>query len=145
MSRRDRHSRHLAAARHFERLGDEELAGALAAHDLAAYETAADGAEKEAAAAQARLALRGAADRAAALGAFDPAVEYLRQAIAITDEPAERAGLQLEAARFASSGGVYADARSFAERAEGDYRAAGDVAGAARATAELGSIALYAG
>ena len=36
-------TRHLAAARFFESLGDDELAGALAAHYLAAYRAATDG------------------------------------------------------------------------------------------------------
>ena len=36
LAKRDRRSRHLAAARYFESLGEDELAGALAAHYLAA-------------------------------------------------------------------------------------------------------------
>src|SRR5687767_8970601 len=43
---RDRRARHLAIARHYEALGDEELAGALASHYLAAYESSAEGAER---------------------------------------------------------------------------------------------------
>ena len=39
---RDRRSRHLAAARFFESLGDDELAGALAAHYLAAFRATTD-------------------------------------------------------------------------------------------------------
>ena len=37
LAKRDRRARHLAAARYFESLGDDELAGTLAAHYLAAY------------------------------------------------------------------------------------------------------------
>ena len=37
----------LAVARHYEALGDEELAGALASHYLAAYEASAEGAEAD--------------------------------------------------------------------------------------------------
>ena len=48
LSLRDRRARHLAAARHFESLGDEELAGALAAHYVAAYRASAEGPEAEA-------------------------------------------------------------------------------------------------
>ena len=65
---RDRKSRHLAAARYFEALGSDELAGALAGHYLAAHANAPAGPEGDALAAQARIALRAAADRAAALG-----------------------------------------------------------------------------
>ena len=80
-------------ARHYEALGDDELAGALASHYLAAREASEPGAEADAVAAQARLALSGAADRAAALGGYDQAVAYLEQALAITTDPAERAPL----------------------------------------------------
>ncbi len=59
LSHRDRKVRHLAAARYFEQLGTDELAGGLAGHYLAAQQLAADPAEADALAAQARLALRG--------------------------------------------------------------------------------------
>ena len=68
LAKRDRKVRHLAAARFFETLETDELAGALAGHYLAAHGYAAEGAEADALAAQARVALRGAAERAAALG-----------------------------------------------------------------------------
>ncbi len=58
LSKRDRRTRHLAAARYFESLDDDELAGALATHYVAAYRAAPEGPEGEAAAAQARIALR---------------------------------------------------------------------------------------
>jgi class 3 adenylate cyclase/predicted ATPase len=101
--RRERRVRHLAAARYFEALGEDELAGALASHYLAAHEASADGAEADAVAIQARLALSGASDRAATLGAHDQAVAFLRQAIAITADAAERAGLYLRAASSANA------------------------------------------
>ena len=103
LARRERRVRHLAAARYFEALGEDELAGALASHDLAAHEASADGAEADAVAIQARLALSGASDRAATLGAHDQAVAFLRQAIAITADAAERAGLYLRAASSANA------------------------------------------
>jgi len=52
LAKRDRKSRHLAAARFFEGLGTDELAGALAGHYLAAHENATEGPEAEALAAQ---------------------------------------------------------------------------------------------
>ena len=60
------------------RIGDDELAGALAGHYLAAYEASTEGPEAEALAAQARIALRAAADRAVALGAPGQAVDLPR-------------------------------------------------------------------
>ena len=69
-------SRHLAAARHFETLVDQELAGRWRAHYLAAYRNATEGPEADALAAQARIALRAAGDRAVALGAQEQALGF---------------------------------------------------------------------
>ena len=93
LSKKDRKVRHLAAARHFESLATDELAGGLAGHYLAAQRLAADEAEANALAAQARIALRGAADRAAALGANEQARKFLEQALDVSTDPAERADL----------------------------------------------------
>ena len=101
LSKRDRKVRHLAAARHFENLGTDELAGGLAGHYLAAQRLAADPAEADALAAQARVALRGAAERASALGSHEQAITFLEQALEITTDPAERA--RLNAAIVASA------------------------------------------
>src|SRR3954452_5208751 len=81
LARRDRKTRHLAAARFFESLGTDELAGALASHYLAAHENAGEPAEADALARQARIALQAAADRAAELGAHDQAVGFIEQAL----------------------------------------------------------------
>ena len=93
LARKDRKTRHLAAARYFESLATDELAGGLAGHYLAAQRLAADPAEADALAAQARIALRGAAERAAALGAYEQARTFLEQALEVTTEPADRAEL----------------------------------------------------
>ena len=105
LSRRDRKARHLAAARFFEGLGSDELAGALAGHYLAAHADAAEGPEADALAGQARLALRGAAERAAALGAHDQAVMFLEQALTVTADTAEQAELLDRAGREAVAAG----------------------------------------
>jgi class 3 adenylate cyclase/predicted ATPase len=93
LSLRDRRSRHLAAARHFEAIGDDELAGALAMHYLAAHRSSTEGPETDAVAVQARLALRGAADRAIALGSPAQAVAFLDQALEITTDRLQAAEL----------------------------------------------------
>jgi class 3 adenylate cyclase/predicted ATPase len=93
LSLKDRRSRHLAAARFFESLGDDELAGALAAHYLAAFKSTTDPNEAAALGTQARLALKGAADRAEALGSIGQAIEFLVQALDISTDDAERADL----------------------------------------------------
>ncbi|MFI5225121.1 MAG: ATP-binding protein [Candidatus Limnocylindrales bacterium] len=144
LARRERRQRHLAVARFFEATGDDELAGALANHYLAAHEASAVGAEADAVAAQARLALRAAAERATTLGATDQAVSFLRQALAVTTDPADRADLELRATAAAAAAGVYDEAEAFARAAVDDFRVAGDEPAAARARAALGAVLLNA-
>ena len=136
---RDRRNRHLAIARHYESLGDDELAGALASHYLAAYEASAEGAEADAVGTQARIALRAAADRAASLGAHEQALSQLERALAITADPAERAEL-LERAAVASLTGVVGDTERYAREALSAREAVEDASGIYRATALVGQI-----
>jgi class 3 adenylate cyclase len=93
LSKRERRARHLAAARYFESLGDEEMAGAVATHFVEAYRAAPEGAEGEAVAAQARISLLATAERARELGALGQAIETLTSALDVTPEPAQRARL----------------------------------------------------
>jgi class 3 adenylate cyclase/tetratricopeptide (TPR) repeat protein len=102
LSLRDRRARHVAAARYFEGLGDDELAGALAAHYMAAYRASSEGGEADALRAQARLALRAAAGRAEQLGSQMQAVTYLRQALEVAVNDADRADM-LEQAGWAAT------------------------------------------
>ena len=143
LARRDRRARHLAVARHYEGVGEAELAGALASHYLHAHDASDPGAEADAVAAQARLALAGAADRAAGLGAYDQAVTYLEQALTITAESRERAPL-LDRAAAAAASAASRDAEKYAEAAIVAYRELGDRVAAAGATARLGKVLLDA-
>jgi len=138
LARRDRKTRHLAAARHFETLVDQELAGALATHYLAAYRNATEGLEADALAAQARIALRAAGERAVALGAQEQALGFYRDALEVTGEPLERAALLERAGLAASAAGLHEDAEHLLGESIDLLRAAGDRSGAARVTAELG-------
>ncbi|HEY6608781.1 MAG TPA: adenylate/guanylate cyclase domain-containing protein [Candidatus Limnocylindria bacterium] len=97
LAKKDRRRLHLAAARYFETLDDEGIAGALAEHYVAAYLAQPDGPEGEAVAAQARVALRGAAERARALGSFTQAVRFLERALEVTTDPTEELALQTAA------------------------------------------------
>jgi class 3 adenylate cyclase/tetratricopeptide (TPR) repeat protein len=101
LAHRDRKARHLAAARFFESLETDELAGALAGHYLSAYRNAGDGPDAAALAIQARIALKAAADRASALGANEQALRFLNMALEITTDPGDEADLA-EAAGLAS-------------------------------------------
>jgi class 3 adenylate cyclase/tetratricopeptide (TPR) repeat protein len=117
LAKRDRRARHLAAARYFESLGEEEMAGALASHYLAAHRASAGEPEAHALAVQASLALRGAAERAAALGSHEQAVAYYVEALEVTEDPADRA-------RLLESAGISAEAESQTDVAEGRLREA---------------------
>jgi len=140
LSRRDRRTRHLAAARYFEGLGDDELAGVLSTHYLAAFENSDPGPEADALRIQARLALRGAATRAIDLGAADQAQTLLATALGITDEAADRADL-LERAAYASDiEGRYDEAVRLGFEAIAAYEEAADHTGAARMSATQGGI-----
>jgi class 3 adenylate cyclase/tetratricopeptide (TPR) repeat protein len=141
LARNQRKERHLAAARWFESLGDDELAGVLAEHYAAAYRNAPSGPEADALAGQARIALRAAADRAATLGSHAQAVAFLTLALEITQEPAERAPLLERAGREATDATPEA-ARPLLEQAIDLYRSLGDLHGLARATTGL-SIVLH--
>ncbi|HET7677804.1 MAG TPA: adenylate/guanylate cyclase domain-containing protein [Candidatus Limnocylindrales bacterium] len=143
IGRRERRALHVSAARHYEALGDDELAGVLASHYLAAYQASPPGPEAETIGVQARLALRGAAERAIALRAPEHALGYLDQALAVTKEPAEATRLHEEAARAAHMALRYAAAEKHARRAIEGYREGGDAAGVARATAVLGQVLLF--
>jgi len=113
LSRKAKKARHLAAARYFEGLGSEELAGALAGHYLAAHQNATAGQEADALAAQARVALRGAADRASALGSHEQAVGFLQQAMTVTTDAAELAALLEAAGVEATAYQRFAEAEAF--------------------------------
>ena len=138
-AKKDRKARHLAAARFFEQLGSDELAGALAGHYLAAHANAPEGSEADALAAQARIALKGAAERAASLGAHDQAVAFLEQALSVTTDPADEAELLERAGQSATTAARYKRAEAFLRRALELHRTRGDRLSAARTTASLGT------
>ncbi|MGI8657830.1 MAG: AAA family ATPase [Candidatus Limnocylindria bacterium] len=143
LARRDRRSRHLAVARHYESVGDDEMAGALANHYVAAHAASDEGAEADAIEAQARLALAGAADRAAGLGAHKQAIAYIDQALGITSAAVDRAPLLDRAARSASAAAT-PDAKRYALEAIDAYRIVGDRVAIAAATSRLGRVLLDA-
>ena len=143
LARADRKTRHLAAARFFESLETDELAGALAGHYLAAHANATPGGEADALAAQARIALRAAADRAIALGAHDQAVAFLEQALTVSTDAAEQGEMLERASESAAAGARFEQAQVLAQRAIELYRTTGDRLALARGTTQLGSALLW--
>ena len=140
LAKKDRKLRHIAAARFFEALGSDELAGALAGHYLAAQQLATDAAEADALAAQARLALRGAAERAASLGSHEQAIIFLDQALAVTKDQADRAYLHQRALASALQGLVGEVAERHAIGALEALRSIGDREAITLATADHAAV-----
>jgi class 3 adenylate cyclase len=140
LAKKDRKSRHLAAARFFEALGSDELAGALAGHYLAAQANAAEGPEADALAAQARIALRAAAERAINLGSLGQGVGFLDQARAVTRDEAELADLLEQAGGAAHMAGMTAVAEERLRQAVEARRRLADPDAVAGSIASLGSL-----
>ncbi len=138
LARRDRKERHLAAARYYEAIGSDELAGALARHYLSAHENAPEGDEANALAAQARITLRAAGERALALGSWVQATELLRSALTVTTTDDERAEI-LERLGDAAVGAAHGvDAIQPYETAASIHAAQGRPSSAARLLARVG-------
>jgi class 3 adenylate cyclase/tetratricopeptide (TPR) repeat protein len=144
LAKPDRKRRHLAAARFFESLGTDEIAGGLAGHYLAAYNSSPEGPEADELAARARVALKAAAERAVALGAHAQSLTFLEQALTVTSEPSETAELLEHAGGAASMAGHHDTAEALLGRALEAQRALGNRAAIARATAALGAAFLPA-
>ena len=140
LARKNRQSKHLAAARYFESQGEEELAAVRATHYLAAHQATPAGPEANALAAQARVALRAAADRAAALHDLAGAHTYLEQAITVTSETEDLAALHERALVVAGSAARFARAHEHADAAAAYYEASGDRLGIVRTRAAQSSV-----
>jgi tetratricopeptide (TPR) repeat protein len=142
LAKRDRRERHLAAARYFETLGDDELAGVLASHYTDAYAASSPGPEADAVATQARIALRAAAGRSLALASPAQAATYLRRALDVSSDPAEVAALYEEIAGAELQAGAWGRSHAAAAEAVERYEALGDVVGRGRAASTLGECLL---
>jgi tetratricopeptide (TPR) repeat protein len=144
LAKRDRKSRHLAAARFFESLDTDEIAGGLAGHYLAACRNATEGQEADAVGAQARIALTAAAQRAIGLGSFEQALTFFEQALSVTNDPAETGALLESAGDAASAAGRHEAAEAHLRRAIEAQRQLGDRPAIAGAIGALGRALLQA-
>ncbi|MFI5254859.1 MAG: hypothetical protein ACHQ15_05325, partial [Candidatus Limnocylindrales bacterium] len=140
LARPERRARHLAAVRHFEATGSEEIAPIVADHYLRAFQATPPGPEADALAVQARLALRAAGERAAALHSHVQALAFLERALEVTLDPIERAQLHERAGDVARAGLQYEGSLSHLRAAADAYRDLGDRSALARAIASLGRV-----
>ncbi len=140
LARNDRRARHLAAARYFEGLGDDELAGMLAQHYLDAYRAQPAGEEGAAVATQARIALRAAAQRATDLGSPRQAHRYLKDALEAVRDPAEELEIRQAAGWAAANAGLIEAGDVHLQRAIELATAIGDAGARRKAIAERAGL-----
>jgi predicted ATPase/class 3 adenylate cyclase len=139
LSKRERKTRHLAAAAHLEHVFAQEdgVAEVLASHYLAAFEAAPEAEDAPAIRAKTREMLTRAGERAGSVGAPEEGRRYYEQAATLADHPVLEAKLLEQAGRLAVQANRRVEARERLERALVLYTEAGDARAAAGASAVL--------
>ena len=142
LSKRERRSRHLAAAEHIQSAfpDDEEVVEVLASHYLDAYRAAPDADDAPEIRSRGREMLTRAGERAASLAAAREAQRYFEQAAELADDAVACAELQDRAAQMAWRRGRSEEARSLFDQALTTFERAGRVQSAARVSARLAEI-----
>ena len=140
LAKPERRAKHVAAAGYFEGLDDEELVGVVATHYTEAQRATTEGPERDALAARAREWLTQAGRRALALGSSEQALIYLEQAIALTQDPAERAALLDSAGDAAFRADVFERSVEHLEAAIANHKRAGDENAAGRSAGRLAEV-----
>ena len=141
LSRRERKTRHLAAAAHLRSLGDDdEVVEVIAAHYLDAYRAAPDDPDAEQVRAEARATLERSGDRAASLGANAEAEARYDEAAALAEDPLVEAELLERAGMMAYAGARADEAAERYERSIALFEASEDARAAARVSARHAEI-----
>jgi class 3 adenylate cyclase/tetratricopeptide (TPR) repeat protein len=140
LSRKERKTRHLAAARYLEEswgAEETEIVEVIASHYLDAYRADPDAPDAGELRTSARDALMRAGRRAFSLGAHEQAQRYFEQAAELADEAALEAELLEQAGICADADRRGAEAIELLERAIGLWQGAGLTHPAARGEARL--------
>jgi class 3 adenylate cyclase/tetratricopeptide (TPR) repeat protein len=142
LSKRERKTRHLAAAGHVERTysSEQEVVEVLASHYLAAYEIAPEDSDANEIKQRARDLLARAGERAASLAASEEAEHYFQQSASLVDDPLEQARLLERSGQMALRAGRTEPAQNCFEQALALFKDVGDQHQAARLTARLGDV-----
>ncbi len=143
LARRERRSRHLAAAAQLEAsfgTVEQEIVEVVASHYVAAYEAQPDADDAAEIKERARELLARAGDRAGSLAAAGEARRYYEQAAALADDPLEHARLLEMAGRMAQQNVEYDDAKRLFTDALELLEAAGENHAAARVSGWLASV-----
>jgi len=148
LSRRERKSKHLAAARYLETswaAGEQEIVEVIASHFLAAYEAVPDAEDADEIRRAAHEQLAQAGDRAASLGALAEAQHYFEQAAELAPAPLEQARLLERAAAVAKQNAEFDSTERLLTAALALREAEGDAHAAARVSGLLGHIEFIRG
>jgi class 3 adenylate cyclase/tetratricopeptide (TPR) repeat protein len=137
LSRSERISRHLTVAGRLEDRGDIEFAGVIASHYASAVALDPENGELLD---RAREAVVGAADRANSLRSAEQAAGLYLQAISMTDDPSERADLQVAAAASYFDAGRADKAQEIVNEALAWYRSVDNSRGVVVASTQLASV-----
>ena len=143
ISKRDRKTKHLAAADFLQSLAsaeEDETIEVVASHYLDAYAAAPDDADAETIRTKARETLVRAAERAASLAANAEAQRGFERAIELTGEPLVQADLYERAGAAAAIGARTEEASAHFERSIALFGAHGATHPAARVSARLAEI-----
>ena len=140
LARRDRSAKHLAAARHFEGLHDDELTAVVAAQYASALRAAPEADDTGALVERASAWLTRAGDRARSLGSPEEALDLYDQALAVTPPGVAHAALLRSAGDVAADSADSERAKALLGEAISEYRDAGDREGALGATAGLTEV-----
>jgi class 3 adenylate cyclase/tetratricopeptide (TPR) repeat protein len=146
LSKHDRKAKHLAAAAFIEATwaaDEDEIVEVLASHYLRAYEAVPDADDAAEYKARARDMLGKAGERAASLAANVEAQRYFEQAVELSDDDGERAGLLERAGRMAHYGTRYVEAVKLLEEAASIYKRIGEPRLHAAVSAALGETEWY--
>jgi len=138
LARRDRQAKHAAIARYAESMGEEGLAGVIAAHYLEAYLASPEEADTEELKPKALEWLDRAGQRALSLGSPEQAAVLFDQALELADVDVIRAPL-LERASTAAARSQHPEvAVAYLEQAISMYHERGDLPAWGRAISRLG-------
>ncbi len=142
LSKRERKTRHLAAAAQLERTfaSEQEVVEVLASHYLAAYEAALEDPDSDEIKQRAGELLARAGERAASLAASEEAEHYFKQAASLAERELDQARLLERSGEMALRAGRSELAKTGFEQALALFADAGERHQAARVTARLGDV-----
>ncbi|MDH4341260.1 MAG: AAA family ATPase, partial [Thermoleophilia bacterium] len=148
LSKKERRTRHLAAAAHLSATfaeDEDEVVEVIASHFVAAHEAAPDAEDADEIRGKAQAALVRAGARAESLAAAAEARRYFEQASELTDDSADKAGLLGTAGEMAARAGDPDAARQLLERSIELHEERSDTHAKARVLLKLARVDAAAG